>query len=142
LSWPVQGVFVLVFVFSVSLKPDHGRRWKGLVETVESVKTTKTAVCIIPDWVAINYAYHYNPDYFADYHNTVSLLQQNNYYPLNNVNDFRSIPVDSFNQVILVDGGSEFVDKSHSVYKLLKQRFPEVSVNKSFVGADVYTFHK
>lgn len=142
LSWPVQGIFVLLFVFSTNLKPDHERRWKGLVETVAASKTNKTSVFILPSKIAINYAYHYNLSYFTDYINTTSHLQQEGYYPVNRLTELASIPTDSLDQVILVDGDSQFVDKTHPVYKSLKQRFPEVSINRSFVGADVYIFHK
>lgn len=141
-SWPAQGIFVLLFVLSVNLKPDHGRRWMGMIENVAATKTPKTAVFIIPDWVAINYAYHYNLSYFKDYNNTTTLLQHEGYYPINSVGQLSSTPIDSFDRIILIDGGSRFVDKKQLVYKTLKQHFPKSNVNKTYVGVEVYTFNK
>jgi mannosyltransferase len=141
-SWPVLGIFVLLFIFSVNLKPDHGRRWKGMVENIAATKTPQTAVFIIPNWVSVNYAYHYNLGYFKDYHHTKALLQHDGYYPINTVAELRNTPLDSFDRVILVDGGSRFVDKNQSVYQDLKRQFPETSTNKTVVGADVITFKR
>lgn len=141
-SWPALGIFVLLFVLSVNLRPDHKTRWKGLVENIAANKRNKTAVFIIPERAAITFSYHYNSGYFKDYNNITSRLQHDGYYTINTISEFSSAPIDSFDRIIIIDGEGHFADKTQSVYKTLKLHFPKTNTNKPFTGVGVYTFNK
>jgi uncharacterized membrane protein len=75
-SWPLHGLLAILFMLSVNLKPDHGRRWKGLVEQVEAQQTPNTCLVLIPEWTRLSYAYHANTSWFADFHNITTTLNQ------------------------------------------------------------------
>jgi hypothetical protein len=133
---PATAIAVLFFMFSVNLKPDHGRRWQPLIEKIKA--TTKDGILIAPGWNYPIVAYLYNRAYFKDYRNTVQLLEKDKIYCVYNETSLDLIPVDSFAKVILLDGGIA----GTSIYQRLRKTHPNISTQKDTKGVVVYYFSK
>lgn len=142
-SWPIHGVLAILFMLSVNLKPDHGRRWKGLVEQIASQQTTRTCVVLLPEWTRLAYAYHTNEKWFSDFYQITTLLNHNHCYPVNNLDDWQTNGADSlFDRIILVDGSIQHSDRNKSLFNYFKQSYTQTSIQKPFSGVIVYTFEK
>jgi uncharacterized membrane protein len=135
---PAITIAVLFFMFSVSLKPDHGRRWQPLIEKIKATTTAQDGILIAPGWNYPLVAYLYNRAYFKDFKNTVQLLQKNNIYCVYNEASLDLIPVDSFVKVILLDGGIA----GTTIYQRLRKTHPNISTQKDTKGVVVYYFSK
>ncbi len=142
-SWPLHGLMGILFMLSVNLKPDHGRRWEGLVEHVSAQQTPQSCVVLIPKRTQLPYTYHLNRAWFADFKNIPATLNQHHCYAINNLEDLQKLGLDTlFDHLILVDAGSQFTDKNRLVLKYLKKTYTRSVLQKPFNGVVVLTFQK
>ena len=135
---PATAIAVLFFMFSVSLKPNHERRWQPLIEKIKTSKTAQDGILIALGWNYPIVAYLYIRAYFKDFKNTVQLLQKDKFYCVYNEASLDLIPVDSFAKVILLDGGI----KGTTIYQRLRKTHTNISTQKDTEGVVVYYFSK
>lgn len=142
-SWPLHGLLGMLFLLSVNLKPDNGRRWMSLVEQVDAQQSPRTCVVIVPEWTSIQYAYSANKSWFKDFHNIHSTLTNHRYYPINKLEEYKQLGIDTlYDRVILIDAGSEFVDPNRLLLNHLKQQYKRTRIQKPFNGVLVQVFEK
>lgn len=142
-SWPLHGLLGMMFLLSVNLKPDNGRRWEGLIDQIEAQQTSRTCVVLMPEWMGLQYAYSANRVWFTDFRNIESILKQHGVYAVNNMNELKQQGIDTlYDRVILIDAGGVYTDPGRSVISHLKRVYNRSTLAKPFNGVEVQTFEK
>ena len=98
-----------MMIFNFSLAPGNNRRVSRVVQVVRELKARDpgSIVIISPDYSCLEFTYTYNNSYFRDYNHTMSLLNHENIYPLNDLSSFdKSILADR--KVIFLDCDTYF----------------------------------
>jgi len=139
-------IVILVFITSqlvtLQLNPDNNRRLKTVAQIVSTLKNKNTVTFIAPDYAFMGFSYHYNIEYFKQAPNTVKLLNQDNIFPVNsidNVNMFISKSDGTkWPYCIYVQAGTEFTDPHNMILKELESKY---KMHKNFHVYEIYDIH-
>lgn len=105
--------FIAIFalmLLTFSLKPDNNRNVSKVTDFIkkEKIKDKECLVFISPEYSFLEFTYHYNINYFKDYRNSISLLNDDNIFPLRTLTSFDTNRLKRTCNVILIDCGTEF----------------------------------
>jgi hypothetical protein len=135
---------LLMIVTSNPKASPHDRKIKEVVNTISQLKNNNTIVYICPPWVDLEFVYHYDLSYFREYKQTRKKLNNDNIFPIHNASEINNSLFSKYEHVIYLDGGSQYVDKKNTIYKMLFSNFNKVDVyeDKSYMGYKIYSFSK
>lgn len=132
-------LFLIAMTVNLSLNPDNHRNVKGLIAQIQQLKKPGSIVIISPEYAFREFTYHYNKDYFADYNNTMTLLNNENIFPLRNTDGFSTDELLQATSVIYIDCGSSFAFGNDAVYSSLKNLLAE---KQQIKAGDAYTIYE
>jgi len=136
---------IAILLMMVTTNPKaspHDRKIKEVVNIISQLKNNNTIVYICPPWIDLEFVYHYNLSYFREYKQTRRKLNNDNIFPINNALEINNSLISKYDHVIYLDGGSKYVDKENTIYKMLFSNFNKVDVyeDKSYMGYKIYSF--
>jgi uncharacterized membrane protein len=102
---------------------DNHRRLNKVVELVRCLKQKDTPVIICPEWFDLGFAYYYNQQYFRNYGNLTTDLQNELIFPINHPYQIRENILDRSSSFILVEEWPEIADKNNDVLKTISTKF-------------------
>jgi mannosyltransferase len=116
-------LFTVSMVLSLNLKPDNNRRLKEVALKIKELKKNNNALFISPSYADLGFTYYYNRDYFKDYENIISHLNDEKIYPVNTNQQFEKIVTNTNNDILYLQAGNEFVDPDNLILKNLQKRY-------------------
>ncbi len=129
----------------INLKPDNNRRIKEVAELVKSSiqmanhQSKKLLVLISPAYADLSFLYHYNQSYFKQYNNYSSLLKDDGIFAISSIKELESLNPKSYDEVLLIEAGNEFVDPNHEIRKKISSEFPIVQKKSIFEIYELYS---
>ena len=137
--YPLSIVVIGMMIFTCDIKSGPN---KDLKEIVNLIKESNTVVYLCPSWLNHGFAYHYNIEYFKDYKQLNTKLNNDNIFPIYNAQEINDSLLTQKTNIIYLDIWSELVDPEGLILKKLKENFEVVNVDKSFKGIIKYDFSK
>lgn len=146
-------VLPLVAVLLLGMKTDLkiAEYWPTKLETdfLKSEKTPKTLVYFCPQWYILNFTYHYNNQYFADYdthditRNMRNHLADDHIFGLFNCNEIDTVLLKSSEKVIYIDAGADAALPGNNIRKFLNAHFAKETLHDFSNGFHaVYVYEK
>ena len=120
---------------------ENHRRLKQAVEVVKSLKDTRTAVFICPEWLDLGFAYYYNQKYFKDYGNLRSDLSKMAILPVNHPDQVSDSILKKYDSIILFEEWPEVVDKNKGLLKEISGKYSEPKIFKVPEAYEIYYFY-
>ncbi len=114
---------LLVMCLFFDPAPSNNRNIKDVVEKIKSLRQTKDAVIISPDYSSLEFCYHYNNIAFADYSHTKELLLNDHIYAVNSLQMVPSDVLDHCDKIIYLDCESSFAFGADIVGNELKSNY-------------------
>jgi mannosyltransferase len=151
LSLNARSFYVSIFTILITqlcfinLKPDNNRRIKEVAELVKSNiqkanhQGKKLLVLISPAYADLSFLYHYNQTYFKRYSEYHKLLKNDGVFAINSVSDLAALNPLSYDEVLLIEAGNEFVDPNHEIRKKISSEFPIVEKKSIFEIYELYS---
>lgn len=135
-------LFVGGMIYTFEINPSNKRCVKDVINTVNELKQvdSSTVILISPDYAQLEFAYHYNMNYFKDYNNTTKLLNTKKIYPMNNFDLFDQKEI-THSKVIYLDCGYEFAFGNNPLLSNLKTSHILMKVIPIFEIYQIYWFY-
>jgi mannosyltransferase len=128
-----SSAFLVMFVILLGIKSDPkiGEYWPTNQETnfLKIEKTPETVVYFCPQWYIINFSYHYNKQYFADYdthditRNMRNHLSDDHIFGLFNYNEIDTVLLKNSKKAIYIDAGADAALPGNNIRKFLNSHF-------------------
>jgi hypothetical protein len=120
----IKYVYILAFavslLFVISFEPKKEIDKRKANECALKIKEIKeknpsTLVILSPDYTFRTFTYHYNRKYFIDYKNTITLLNNENIFPVNNINLIPNHILKLNNDIVFIDNWASLVDSKETI---------------------------
>jgi len=120
----IKYVYILSFavslLFIISFEPKKEIDKRKANECALKIKEIKeknpsTLVILSPDYTFRTFSYHYNREYFNDYKNTITLLNNENIFPVNNINLIPNHILKLKNDIVFIDNWASLVDSKETI---------------------------
>lgn len=138
---------VLLFILTINLNPSKKRQSKAVVEFVKQTKKPGDLVLICTHEFLTNFAYYFNTDIFMvtgedEYSAIESELNNENIYPIRNINEVEIEVISSASRIIYVDVSADFSNPGNNILTTLRSSFREQDKKYFEEIFNVYTFER
>jgi len=120
-GWAISVSLVLAMAFTFNYYPKDPEHARDIAMEARKMQKDNCLVLISPEWYGYNFAYHYDPETFVDYHNFEDRLRQQDVTLLRSSEQLPDLS--QRNSVIYIDAWAELVDPKATVLNALKQEF-------------------
>jgi uncharacterized membrane protein len=120
-------LFVMCVILTTTLNPSNKRNVKELSALIKDIKKPGDIIYIAPDYSKLEFIYHYNIDYFKDYKNLDENLKKDNFFPIKDISELKTEPLNSGNLIILLDCGYKFAFGNNAIYDKLNSNYSKIA---------------
>lgn len=120
-------LFVMCLILTTTLNPSNKRNVKELTALVKDLKKPGDIIYIAPDYSKLEFIYHYNIVYFKDYKNLNENLKKDNIFPVKDISEVKSEPLNYGKLIILLDCGYKFAFGNNAIYDKLNSNYSKIA---------------
>jgi mannosyltransferase len=133
------------FAFTVDLHGEKPRQAKSCIDKIKELKTENTQILFCPFHFTYNFAYYYDKAIFKQidpinpYQKLHILLNKENIFPINNINELKSI---KGNKIIYLDIAADFCFPDNSIIAFLNKQYKMIQKIEYEGNYKLYIFEK
>ncbi len=134
--------FLVVMGSQLRVSYPNSRQPNEAAKYISQLQSPRSATILIPKWWELNIAYHYDIEVFKQYGNSTNALNKDHIYPIYGGADLERLNNQNLDQILFVDGGSQFCDPDSTAYQWCHQRFTKDSLVAQLEGYKLILFYE